>query len=185
MEALSGAIALLRCSNRFVLAACEWLTVGLLAAITAIVCAGVLWRYGLNDALSWSEETAKFLMVWMVFAASPIALAKGSHAAIEVLPDHLPPRARYGLFVLIHAAVVAFVYVLVAQGYGFALNARVQTTPTTGISMMYIFAAMPVGGVLLGAVALQQLLENFRAMLDPSQPPSGPRLDDPAPASAD
>ncbi len=90
MKALSAAIGFMRGTNRGVLIGCEWLTVGLLAAITVIVCAGVFWRYVLNDALAWGEETSKFLMVWMVFAASPIALARGSHAAIEVLPDVLP-----------------------------------------------------------------------------------------------
>jgi TRAP-type C4-dicarboxylate transport system permease small subunit len=178
MNTISHAIALLRRVNRYTLLGCEWLTVALVAAITVIVCAGVFWRYVLNDSLVWSEETAKFLMVWMVFAASPIALAHGSHAAIDALPAALPARARDALFALIHLLILGFVYVLITQGYGFAVNARVQTTPTTGISMMVVFSAMPVGGVLLGMIALQQMLECVLGALDGSRPApvrGGPR----------
>lgn len=170
MNIISRAIALLRRINHYSLLGCEWLTVALVAAIAVIVCAGVFWRYVLNDALAWSEETAKFLMVWMVFVASPIALAQGSHAAIDALPAALPARARDALFAFIHLLILGFIYILITQGYGFALNARVQTTPTTGISMMVVFSAMPMGGVLLGIVALQQMLECVLGALDGSRP---------------
>ena len=161
MKRLDPVVRVLGAANRRVLRGCEFLTLVLVAAIAVVVCMGVFWRYVLNDALVWSEETAKFLMVWMVFVAAPIALARGGHAAVDALPNLLPPRLGQALYALIHLLVMLFVLVLIDQGTHFALNARIQHTPTTGISMMYVFLSMPVGGVLLLLVSLELLLRSI------------------------
>ena len=168
MRFLSRGTRILNGLNRHILRACEWATIGLVATIMVIVCAGVFWRYVLNDSLSWSEESAKFLMVWLVFAAAPIALAQGAHVAIDTLVEALPGRARNLLLVLIHLIILSFLYLPITEGYGFALNARGQATPTTGISMMVIFAAMPIGGVLLACVALERLAHCVQWTIDPA-----------------
>ena len=59
--------------------------------------------------------------------------------------------------------------VLIDQGTAFALNARVQRTPTTGISMMYVFAAMPVGGIILALVSIEMLLRSLLGIADPAR----------------
>lgn len=169
MRALEFLVNALTRVNAPLLVACRGLTVALVAAIAVVVCAGVFWRYVLNDALAWSEETAKFLMVWLVFVAAPVALARGGHASIDALPAALPPRVAQALYVLIYALVLCFLAVLVDQGWGFALNARVQTTPTTGVSMMYVFASMPAGGVLMALVSLELLARALVGIADPSR----------------
>ena len=170
MNALARLITSLQRLNKITLGGCRFLTILLVGLITIIVCAGVFWRYVLNDALSWSEESAKFLMVWMVFTGAPIALAAGGHAAIDALPSALTPRLRQALYALIYTLVLLFVIVLIDQGWRFAWNARVQTTPTTGISMMYIFAAMPLGGLVMFFISLELLL---KALLGISRPDAG------------
>ena len=47
--------------NGWALTVARWLAIGLLGVMTAIVLAGVFYRYVLNDAIAWSEEVAKFL----------------------------------------------------------------------------------------------------------------------------
>ena len=74
------------------------------------MCAGVFWRYVLNDALSWSEETAKFLMVWMVFTASPIGLSFGGHAAIDIFSNILTKRYQNVLFIFINLYFTLFFF---------------------------------------------------------------------------
>jgi TRAP-type C4-dicarboxylate transport system permease small subunit len=169
MKGLEHTIALLARVNALTLGGCRVLTMVLVAAIAVVVCIGVYWRYVLNDALAWTEETAKFLMVWMVFTGTPIALARGGLAAVDTLPASLPPRGRQSLFGLIFLVVLLFLAVLVVQGYAFALNARVQVTPTTGVSMMWVFAAMPLGGLVMFLITLQLLLESVLGVFRPER----------------
>ena len=138
-------------------------------AITAIVCAGVFWRYFLNDSLSWTEETAKFLMVWLVFTGCPIALKQHSHAAIEALPNALPGRLRQAVHVVIYCVIVVLMALLVKYGWDFMLNARVQQTATTQISMMYVFASMPFGGFMMGLIALEFFLKSLLGIVHPAE----------------
>lgn len=168
MKFLTKLIALFAGVNRAALGGCSHLVVALVACITVVVCAGVFWRYALNDALAWSEETAKFLMVWLVFIGAPIALARGGHAAIDALPEALPVRFGQIVYMSVYAIVALFVFMLIDQGVQFAWNARVQHTPTTGVSMAVVFAAMPVGGVLMLSVAIEQFLRSIRGIIDPT-----------------
>jgi TRAP-type C4-dicarboxylate transport system permease small subunit len=154
--------------NRASLFVCKYATIFLVGVISIVVCAGVYWRYVLNNSLSWTEETAKFLMVWMVFAGIPIALKTGGHAAIDALPNALPQRGRQMLYAFIYLVILLLSAVLVHQGWGFAWNARVQNTATTQVSMMYVFGSMPFGGAILFFVSLEMLLQSVIGVFRPS-----------------
>ena len=167
MKPLNRSIMALEGINDVSMRLCSYAVIALMVCILAVVCAGVFWRYALNDALSWTEETAKFLMVWLVFAGAPIALRKGGHASIDILPDMLPERLRQGLFVLIYLMIIGFLAVLIDQGIAFALQAKSQTTATTNVSMLYIFSAMPIGGVIMLLVGLELVLRGVIGLFDP------------------
>ena len=167
MKPLNRSIMPLERINDVSIRLCSYAVIVLMISITAVVCAGVFWRYILNDALSWTEETAKFLMVWMVFAGAPIALRQGGHASIDILPNMLPGRLRQGLFVLVYLMIIGFLAVLIDQGIAFALQAKSQTTATTNISMLYIFSAMPIGGVIMLLVGLELVFRGVIGLFDP------------------
>ena len=164
MNALRHAARGLGVLNAVLLAGCRFATIGLMVAITAVVVAGVFYRYALNDALSWSEEVSKFLMVWLTFTGAPIALRHGGHVAIEILPNALPARLRQLALLVTFLIILALMVVFVHQGWVLAWNARMQIAATLGggFSMIWVFLAVPVGGALMGAVALELVL---RALL--------------------
>ncbi len=168
MNALYFTTRVLGQINRGTLFFCKYATIFLVGMISIVVCAGVYWRYVLNNSLSWTEETAKFLMVWMVFTGIPIALKTGGHAAIDALPNALPQRGRQVLYAFIYLVILLLSAVLIHQGCGFAWNARVQNTATTQVSMMYVFGAMPFGGVILFFVSLEMLLQSIIGIFKPA-----------------
>lgn len=147
---------------------CSGATIALVAAIAVVIAASVFWRYVLNDALSWSEEVSKYCMVWMTFTGAPIALARGGHIAIELLPQSLPDRARHALMLLVAVIVVALMAILVWRGATFAWNGRTQVMITVGnVSMFWLFVSVPVGAAIMLVVALGQGLLHLRGLLDP------------------
>ena len=152
--------------NHWVLLGCKGATIALVLAITTIICAGVFYRYMLNDALSWSEELSKFLMVWMTFTGAPIALRQGGHVAIEILPGALPPRLRQALLLVTFLIILALMGVFVHQGWVLAWNARTQVAATLGggFSMIWVFLAVPVGGLFMGLIALELILRSVRGI---------------------
>jgi TRAP-type C4-dicarboxylate transport system permease small subunit len=180
LAALIGALAAL---NAPLAAVCRLATVGLLAAIALVVAIGVFWRYVLGDALSWYEEIAKILMLWLTFVAAPLALPAGGHVAVEILPGALPRRARHALVAATLAVVAVLAGWLVWYGAAFAWNGRLQVSPTVGeISMTWIFASMPVGALLILLTAVELTLRHLAHALDPIRHPA-PAAHDAAAAS--
>lgn len=156
IEALLGAI------NGAVLRLFRWLVLTILAAMTAIVLSGVFFRYVLNDALAWSEEIAKFMMVWMTFIAAPLAYKSGALVAIEALPRALKGRVREVLLVIIELIVITLMLVFIVKGTFLAQNASIQRASTIDFSIMYVYAAMPVGAFMVLMVAVQSVVASLR-----------------------
>ena len=147
---------------------CRYTAISLTIGIAVIVAAGVFWRYVLNDSLTWSEELAKFFMVWLVFVGAPIALRVGDHVAIHIFPDALPSRLRSILMVLISLLIVWFCYILTIESSSFAWNARTQVLIAIGdFSMLWIFASIPFGAIAMLMVSSQQTLEHLQNALHP------------------
>ena len=63
--------------------------------------------------------------------------------------------------------ILWFLAVLIDQGIAFALQAKSQTTATTNISMLYIFSAMPIGGMIMLLVGLELVLRGVIGLFDP------------------
>jgi TRAP-type C4-dicarboxylate transport system permease small subunit len=71
-----------------------WTLVGMVAVKTVIVIIQVLLRYIFFYSLSWSEEVARFLMIWVSFLTAGLAVQKGLHIGMESLIIRLSPRVR-------------------------------------------------------------------------------------------
>ncbi len=82
------------------------LAIGIRAAIVMlflmvlIILAQVFFRYVLNDALPWSEEAAKFLMLWMTGLIAPTAYRLGGFVSIDMVVRALP-RMMGGIILLV------------------------------------------------------------------------------------
>ncbi len=123
--------------------------VALLAAMALIIFANVVLRYATSQSIEWAEEVARYLMVWLTFLGAGPVLRYGGHIAVENLQDALPPRAAVALRVLIAALLFGFFAFMVWFGIQYVQRAQFQMTPTTQVSMGWVYAAMPVGGLLL------------------------------------
>ncbi|WP_282606193.1 TRAP transporter small permease [Pelagibius sp. Alg239-R121] len=155
-------IRVLSLINLASLEVCRLSAVVLSAGIAVVVAVGVFWRYVLNDSLSWYEEMAKFMMVWLVFVAAPIALRVGDHISIEMFPNLLPSRLRSTLLAAISLVVSGFCGMLAYVSFQFAWNGRTQVAIAIGdVSMFWIFVSIPIGAAIMFLIASQQVFENL------------------------
>ena len=154
--------------NDALLFACRWISIGLVAVIAIVVIASVIMRYGINSSLSWSEDAAKFLMVWLAFLGSPLGFRHGAHVSLELLPP-LPPFVRRIIRIVVHATVFALMVMLTRFSWAFAWNGRSQVALTVGdISMFWIFVCMPIGCALMALVALELMLLTILGIPEPT-----------------
>lgn len=123
--------------------------IGCLAAMALIVGANIALRYTTNHSLSWSDEAARYLMIWMTFLGAGLALRTGGHVAISNLQDLINTRKQMILRSIILLILLIFFVYMVQVGWEYMQRSQYQKTPALRLSFQYIYAAMPVGFALM------------------------------------
>ena len=135
----------------------DWVCLGLMVVLVADVFLGVWSRYVLQATFQWYDEVARLCFVWMVFLGAASAVRRGAHFRLHLLVDRLGPRLRRVNDLVVGLLVVVFGGVLVAGGVAMWPVARRQVTDSLELSMLWFYAALPVGGALMILFSLPHL----------------------------
>jgi TRAP-type C4-dicarboxylate transport system permease small subunit len=148
----------------------------LLAVVVGIVLIQVFGRYVLQMSLSWPEELARYVLVWLTILGAAAAAASRSQIVVDTLLELVPTSVRRALEVLSALAGLVAVGLLVWTSQPLITGpAGRSTSPATGIPSFWIYLAIPVGGVLLMLFALAELAEILRRKSPADhRPPSAP-----------
>lgn len=134
---------------RTVDAAFEGFTVTCLVAVVFILLWQIFGREILGNSPTWSEETARVLLVWIGFLAAAIGFREGSHIAITFIVDRFPELLRRGVEWLIIGLVLLFGLYLIVQGSQFVIDTRHATLPGTRLPRSVLYVAMPLAGFMI------------------------------------
>jgi len=131
--------------------------IGGIALILMIFCVllQVFVRYFINllgtVSLSWTEEMARFLLIFVTFWGAAIALRKKEHIAIPFLLERVSPRTQF-ILRLIFIAVMAAFLVIVFFG-GLTMMKVMWNTPVGSglrwLSVGKVYTFVPVGTGLM------------------------------------
>jgi len=135
--------------ERALVASNRWLLIVLLLAMACIVFANVVLRYTTGDSIVWAEEVARHMMIWVTFLGAGLVLRFGGHVAIDNLHRVVGTRRARMLRRLIVLGLALFFVVMAVASSQYVYATRFQTTAATDIPISYIYAAMPVGFVLM------------------------------------
>lgn len=127
----------------------ETVTVVGVASYSILICVQVFYRYALNSSLTWSEELVQFILFWTVMLGSAIATDRGAHIVLNPLEEHLGPRGRRFRALLAETGTIVFCGVLAYYGFVLAYRTRFMTSSAADIPMAFVYAAMPVGALLI------------------------------------
>lgn len=120
----------------------------LLALIVLDVWAGVAARYLFGHALSFTEELARYLMIWMALLAVPCGIRRREHIGLEALFVKLPLHFRRMVLLLIDGGGMLFFGILLWWGIPMITAGLHQQSTLFGISMALPFAAVSVTSIL-------------------------------------
>jgi TRAP-type C4-dicarboxylate transport system permease small subunit len=109
----------------------------------------VLFRFLLDQPLAWTEELARYLLVWLTFLGSAYAMSIKAHIGTEYIQKFLSPTANKIVLSLSALLSVLFFLVMVYQGYEMAMRSMTQTSPGLLLPMGYVYMVIPISGVLL------------------------------------
>lgn len=133
----------------------------LMAVMTVDVLWGVFTRYALGQQASWSEELARFLLIWIGILGAAYASGQRMHLAIDLLSPKLGDSSKIKLESLIRMLILLFAFfVLVVGGFRLIYITQVlgQTSPALQIPMTVVYAVLPLSGLLIVYYKAHELL---------------------------
>lgn len=145
---IGGALAGLRLVERALLA-------GILLLLSAAFILNIAVRSLLPayaSALAWVDEFGVFALAWVVFLGLGLALERRQHIAMTALRQSSGPAMRRGVVLLVNLTGLAASLYLAKLGLDIAmLVARSgQISPILNVSMVWLYAVVPIGFLFLG-----------------------------------
>jgi TRAP-type C4-dicarboxylate transport system permease small subunit len=133
---------------------------GLLLLMLAVVLLGVFYRYVVDQALSWYDEFAGYILVWLTMYGSVLALAKRKHISFDTLVEKLPPGGRRVAEMVAILSVMGFSAVLAASGWQLVREMADETSISLPwLKMAWIYSVLPISGGLMFLVGAAQLAQ--------------------------
>jgi len=130
----------------------EWLLVSFMSLMVANVLWQVATRFLLRNPSSFTEEIARYLLVWVGVLGGAYAVGKRIHLAIDLLPSKLEGRRKAMLELFIEACIFSFAaLVLVFGGSGLVwLTLDLgQTSAALRVPLGFVYLVLPLSGLLM------------------------------------
>ena len=125
-----------------------WVVVGLMVVLTVVVVVGVIYRK-LGDSLSWYDEVASILLVWITYYGAALAALKRSHIGFDDVLRALPVRVRMMAVVVAEILVIAFFAMLGWAGVRvIQVLAGDTLVSLTWVPTQFTHSVIPIGSVL-------------------------------------
>ena len=135
-----------------------------LAVMTVVVFAQVVFRM-IGASLPWSEEFARYTMVFLTYIGASVGVKYKSHISVEAVVGVLPSKLRAAAEVLIDILLMAAFYILIRYGMkivGITMN---QQSPAMKIKMGYMYFSLVLGAVIMTVHTLNNIVWDVKKVL--------------------
>ncbi|MBU2998012.1 TRAP transporter small permease [Cellulophaga baltica] len=138
-----------------------------LIVIMSIMVVNVLWqvfsRYCLAEPSSFTDELARYLMIWIGVLGAAYVSGKNNHVAIDVLPSRLSETKQKKLKVFVNVLIILFsVAALVIGGSRlvYITYDLKQFSPALQMPLSLVYLVIPISGVLIIYYKISDLLNS-------------------------
>jgi TRAP-type transport system small permease protein len=110
----------------------------------------------------WTEEMARFCLIWIIMLGASVAVRDGAHFDVDVLRH---PKTAAGLAVsrmVVHGAIFLVALIFLAFGWRFAQFGYDQESELTGMNMALIHVAWPLAGLTWVLFTLEKFYDDFQ-----------------------
>ena len=144
----------------------EFFMIPLIFAMSIIIFVQVIARYVFQNSLTWSEELARYLFVWLVYFSVSFTARRQKHIRIDAAISLYPKKLRPYIDILSEVIVLAFSIFIAVTGvtvfHKIAWSG--QMSPAIGIPMQFVYAAPMVGMALTAIRQVQCIMKKVKAL---------------------
>ena len=143
----------------------ELFTSVLLLIITFILFINVVLRvFGLS--IDWAEEFSRYSIIWITFIGGSICIYKGAHIGIDSITTLLSNKGKVllAIFTIIVSLIFTGIFIIKTFNLVKVVYMTGQLSSTLEAPMWIVYAAMPVGGVLMFIRFTQELIKRKKLL---------------------
>ena len=127
-----------------------------LVLIMSVMVVNVLWqvftRYVTGNPSAFTDELARYLMIWIGVLGAAYVSGQNLHVAIDIIPSRAKPKTRLRLKILVTVLILLFVFVAFVLGgsrlvyISYILG---QQSPALQIPLAMVYFILPLSGLLI------------------------------------
>jgi len=140
----------------------NFIIVAMFSCMSIAVFIQIIFRYFLHQPIYWSEEFPRFILIWLTFLGSAIAMKNRSHLSISLLTNRLSVQKRKWVQFFANSLSLIFISILVWGGIIITNLTMPNRTAALQMSTGLVYLAVPVGGILMFFYLLKNTLELFK-----------------------
>jgi TRAP-type C4-dicarboxylate transport system permease small subunit len=139
----------------------EYIVIALMVAMLLVVVAAVFFRK-FGHSLSWYDEFAGYILVWVTFWGAVIALERKRHIGFETLVELMPLSVQKIVMTVVYTLLIFLNYVLIKYGWELTTQLSGETAITLPIPIGYVNMVIPITAVLMLILCVIQMIEVWK-----------------------
>ncbi|MFD0796542.1 TRAP transporter small permease [Maribacter chungangensis] len=137
-----------------------------LVIIMAVMVLNVLWqvasRFILGSPSSFTDELARYLMIWVGILGAAYISGRNMHVAIDVLPTRLSPPVQKRLMLIVRLLIILFCLLAMVIGGSrlvYITYVLGQNSPALQVPLAVVYGVIPISGLLIIYYKLSDILK--------------------------
>jgi TRAP-type C4-dicarboxylate transport system permease small subunit len=158
----------------------DWLLGWAICILMAGMVINVLWqvftRFVLRDPSSFTDEGARYMMIWVGLLGSAYATGHKSHLALDLITARLQGGRKRASEIIIQSVVLIFALGVMVAGGGRLVWIQLslgQQSAALQLKLGYVYLAVPLAGVFISFYTIIFLIEALRGETEVAQQSSG------------
>jgi TRAP-type C4-dicarboxylate transport system permease small subunit len=128
----------------------DWLAFVIFWSLAFVVFLQFFTRYVLNDSLAWTEEIARYALMWVVFIGGAMVTRRNTHIAVELLSNVMKPGPlRVTLLAFVDFVKLGFIGLLAFLSWTIMERMAIQRMTVFDLPMSYVYGGVAFGCFLM------------------------------------
>jgi TRAP-type C4-dicarboxylate transport system permease small subunit len=137
--------------------------------MSILVFTNVVLRYGFNSGITWSEEMARFLFIWLTFFGAIAAMKDNEHLGMDTLVKKLPKGLKKVAYVISNLIILWTLYLVLDGSWKMTQLNMDSKAPATNLPLSFIYGVGVIVGISMGIIVLINLYRVLFNKIDEQQ----------------
>lgn len=141
----------------------QWTIIISMFVMLFVIFVQVICRYVLHHSLTFSEELARYLFVYIVFFGTAVVARENGHIVMGVLTQKLRGKIAKYTKIAAYIFIMLFVIILFYHGLKMVILTSYQLSPALRIPMSYVYLAIPMASFVMFCNILILIIDTLRS----------------------